>query len=126
MEYNIKNESFLDVLDANIKKISNSISDFNPSVLFNSNPITIENAVPVTIEIISNNGIKKSVELNLIPLLDITGYNSEKKEAFVGNNISTNYIIPKDRLSQMYFTSLGVLGIYILFNIMKKTKMIPT
>jgi len=126
MEYNMKNDNFLDVLNEKIKQISNTIFDFDPSFLFTSNINSNTNAVPVTIEIISNNGIKKSVELNLIPLLDITGYNSEKKEAFVGNNISTNYIIPKDRLSQMYFTSLGVLGIYILFNIMKKTKMIPT
>ena len=33
--------------------------------------------------------------------------------------------IPNDILSQVYFASLGVLGIYILYGVMKKTKLLP-
>lgn len=125
MSYNMSNDKFLDILHEKIYQISNTISDFNPSFLFDSlfNRADI-NAVPITFEIVGNNRTKKTIEMNLVPLLDITGDNSEQKETFK-NNMSRNYIIPNDKFSQMYFTSLGVLGIYVLFNIMKKTKMIP-
>lgn len=122
---NYTNNNFLDVINEKIREISNTISDFDPSFLFNSIKSNV-NAVPITIEIVSDNGTKKSVELNLIPLLDITESSSDRKETFTMNNMSRNYSIPNDMFSKMYFTSLGVLGIYILFNIMKKTKMIPT
>jgi hypothetical protein len=125
MNYNMSDDKILHALNEKIRQISNTISDFDPTFLFNSlfNRMDIK-SVPITMEVISNNGTKNSIEMNLVPLLDITGDTSKEKEAF-SNNMSRNYIIPKDMFSQMYFTSLGVLGIYILFNIMKKSKMIP-
>ena len=52
------------------------------------------------------------------------------KEAFANLNQDTQcytcYKIPKDPISQMYFASLGLLGIYILYGIMEKNGMLPS
>ena len=34
--------------------------------------------------------------------------------------------IPEDPISQLYFASVGILGVYILYNIMLKNDMIPS
>jgi hypothetical protein len=38
----------------------------------------------------------------------------------------TCYKIPKDPISQIYFASLGILGVYILYGIMEKNGMLPS
>jgi hypothetical protein len=41
-------------------------------------------------------------------------------------NCYTCYKIPKDPISQVYFASLGILGVYILYGIMEKNGMLPS
>jgi hypothetical protein len=66
---------------------------------------------------------KKSIETNFIALIDTE---RRAKEGFENNNMeSNNYVIPNDIFTKFYFSSLGALGIFILYNLMKKTKMIP-
>jgi hypothetical protein len=42
------------------------------------------------------------------------------------NQCYTCYKIPKDPISQVYFASVGVLGVYILYSIMVKNGMLPS
>jgi hypothetical protein len=117
--------------------ISN-LNAFNPMTMFQaflsgSKPdcqeITME-----TIDIYNN----RSTESHFVTLIDIQNMDpcifSTKKNPVTGNkckesfgniNNKTHYTIPNDILSQAYFASLGLLGIYILYRIMVKYGMVP-
>lgn len=43
----------------------------------------------------------------------------------INNSYNKYYKVPKDPITQIYFASVGVLGIYILYNIMTKNGMLP-
>lgn len=94
---------------------------------------------PITMEVINNQNIKSS-ESHYVTLADITGIdpcifpnkinpinNNKCKQTFQNmNNINNdNYEevkLPEDDIAQLYFASLAILGIYILYGIMKKSK----
>ena len=91
-----------------------------------------------TIDIYNN----KSVESHFVTLIDIKNTdpcifpdkknpitNDKCRETF--SNLKQEecyncYKIPKDAISQIYFASLGILSVYILYGIMVKNKMLPT
>lgn len=118
--------------------ISN-LNAFNPMLMFQSflagskpdcQEVTME-----TIDIYNN----KSTESNFVTLVDIRNMDpcifSDKtnpltgikcKEAF--SNIEQCYTcfkIPDDPLIKMYFASLGAFGIYIMYRLMVKNKLLP-
>ena len=121
--------------------ISN-LNAFNPMTMFQSflsgskpdcQELTME-----TIDIYNN----KSTESHFVTLIDIKNMDpcifSDRKNLISGeqckesfsnyklddNQCYTCYKIPNDHFSQLYFASLGVLGIYILYKIMLKNSMI--
>lgn len=124
--------------------ISN-LNAFNPMTLFQSflsgskpdcQELTME-----TIDIYNN----KSTESHFVTVVDITNMDpcifSDKrnpittqqcKETFTNikstgldTQCYTCYKIPDDPIAQIYFASLGVLGVYILYRIMVKNGMLP-
>jgi hypothetical protein len=120
--------------------ISN-LNAFNPMEMFQaflsgSKPdcqeITME-----TIDIYNN----RSTESHFVTLVDIQNMDpcifpnktnpisgDKCRETFSNMNPSecyTCYKIPKDPIAQIYFASLGVLGVYILYRIMEKNGMVP-
>ena len=90
---------------------------------------------PLTMQTISVNNAKSS-ETQYVTLADIGNMdpctfpnnknpvtNANCKETFQSQNQNQNEIkIPDDPLAQIYFASLGVLGIFILYRIMEKSK----
>lgn len=87
----------------------------------------------ITMQTITNNNVKSS-ETHYVTLSDITSmdpcsFSNGKnpvsgqtcKEAFQSNN-STEILMPDDPLAQMYFASLGVLGLFILYRLMEKSR----
>lgn len=127
-------ESILNYINEKIDTLSNNIIDFNPRFLFN--PQSNLESQKITFEILESNR-KKCLEKNFVPLIKNKKKNFSKKKSndsdsdsdsedeYKKKDTSIDYIIPKDKLTQLYFSSIGILGIYILYNIMKKTKMIP-
>ena len=91
-----------------------------------------------TIDIYNN----KSVESHFVTLIDIQNTDPciflDKKNPVTKDkcretfaNLSQEecyncYQIPKDPISQIYFASLGLLSVYILYRIMIKNKMLPS
>jgi hypothetical protein len=91
-----------------------------------------------TIDIYNN----KSVESHFVTLIDIQNTDPcsfpDKKNPVTKNKCRETfsnlkqeecyncYKIPKDAISQIYFASLGILSVYILYGIMVKNKMLPT
>jgi hypothetical protein len=91
-----------------------------------------------TIDIYNN----KSVESHFVTLVDIQNTDPcsfpDKKNPVTKNKCRETfsnlkqeecyncYKIPKDAISQIYFASLGILSVYILYGIMVKNKMLPT
>jgi hypothetical protein len=95
-----------------------------------------------TIDIYNN----RSTESHFVTLIDIQNMDpcifSNKKNPITGDQCRetftnlkdtglntqcyTCYKIPKDPMSQVYFASLGLLGVYILYGIMEKNGMIPS
>ena len=94
-----------------------------------------------TIDIYNN----RSTESHFVTLVDIQNMDpcvfpdkknpitkAQCRETFSNMNKSqieecyTCYKIPRDPVSQMYFASLGFLGIYILYGIMEKNGMLPS
>ena len=54
--------------------------------------------------------------------------NVQCRETFTNLNQDQNHTcfnVPKDPISQLYFASVGVLGIYILYGIMVKNNLLP-
>ena len=119
--------------------ISN-LNAFNPMEMFQSflagskpdcQELTME-----TIDIYNN----RSTESHFVTLVDIQNMNPctfknrsnpvtgvKCKETFT--NLKSNdhyYKIPNDPISQLYFASLGVFGIYIMYRIMAKNGMVPS
>jgi hypothetical protein len=118
-----------------IDNISETINNqFNPSFLFDYLfPQSMnENKRQVTMEILPNKNIRHS-EMNYVALinnnpLDQIGVDYKKRIQDIRETegfTNIDDMIPKDIMSQMYFASLGVLGIYILYGIMKRSKMLP-
>lgn len=92
-----------------------------------------------TIDIYNN----RSTESHFVSLVDIQNMEpcifpdkknpitkAQCRESFANLNQNQNiyqyYKTPKDPLSQIYFASLGVLGVYILYGIMTKNGMLPS
>ena len=122
--------------------ISN-LNAFNPMQMFQSflagskpdcQELTME-----TIDIYNN----RSTESHFVTLVDIQNMNPctfknrsnpvtgvKCKETFTNLNSNEQsysyYKIPKDPISQLYFASLGVFGIYIMYRIMAKNGMVPS
>jgi len=118
--------------------ISN-LNAFNPMELFqvflsDSKPDCQELKME-TIDIYNN----KSTESHFVTLIDIQNMDPcsfiDKKnpitkvqcqETFTNlNQNNEHFNVPKDPISQLYFASVGVLGIYILYGIMVKNNMLP-
>jgi hypothetical protein len=87
----------------------------------------------ITMQTISNDNIKSS-ETHYVTLADITSMDpcsfpnkknpvtgQKCKEAFQTSNTITTQI-PDDILVQIYFGSLGILGLFILYRLMEKSK----
>jgi len=92
-----------------------------------------------TIDIYNN----KSTESHFVTLIDIENMDpcifpnkknpitqNKCREAYTNlnensNSCKTYYKMQKDTLTQVYFASLGVLGLYILYGIMAKNGMLP-
>ena len=121
--------------------ISN-LNAFNPMTMFqaflsgskpNCQEISME-----TIDIYNN----RSTESHFVTLVDIQNTDPcsfpDKKNPVTKNKCRETfsnlkqeecyncYKIPKDAISQIYFASLGILSVYILYGIMVKNKMLPT
>ena len=122
--------------------ISN-LNAFNPMQMFQSflagskpdcQELTME-----TIDVYNN----RSTESHFVTLVDIQNMNPctfknrsnpvtgvKCKETFTNLNSNEQsysyYKIPKDPISQLYFASLGVFGIYIMYRIMAKNGMVPS
>ena len=96
-----------------------------------------------TIDIYNN----RSTESHFVTLIDIQNMdpcifpdkrnpitNAQCRETFTNlkntslqdTNCYTCYKIPKDPISQLYFASVGALGVYILYGIMVKNGMLPS
>jgi hypothetical protein len=93
-----------------------------------------------TIDIYNN----KSTESHFVTLVDIQNMDpcsfqnktnpvtkAQCRETFTNllnndNQIEQYYKIPKDPISQLYFVSVGMLGVYILYGIMTKNGMLPS
>jgi hypothetical protein len=93
-----------------------------------------------TIDIYNN----RSTESNFVTLIDIQNMDPciflDKKNPITGaqcretfTNFSQNngecytcFNIPKDPISQLYFASVGLLGVYILYGVMVKNGMLPS
>lgn len=84
----------------------------------------------LTMQTISNTNVKSS-ETNYVTLTDISNMNpcifSNGKNPVTGKNcvetFQNNEInMPDDPLAQMYFASLGVLGLFILYRLMEKSR----
>lgn len=118
--------------------ISN-LNAFNPMLMFQSflagakpdcQELTME-----TIDIYNN----KSTETNFVTLVDIRNMDpcifSDNKNPITGikcketfaniNEPYTYFKIPDDPIVKMYIASLGVLGIYIIYRLMVKNRLIP-
>jgi len=89
---------------------------------------------PLTMTTLTTDNIKSS-ETHYVTLADISNMdpcsfsnnknpvsNKKCKETFENYNISPEIIIPDDPLAQIYFASLGVVGVYILYKLMKKSR----
>lgn len=62
-----------------------------------------------------------SSETHYAPLLDMSYLNLNKvKERF--QDYDNDFLLPDDPLDQLYLASLGVLGLFILYRLMKKSK----
>jgi hypothetical protein len=118
--------------------ISN-LNAFNPMEMFQaflagSKPDCQELTME-TIDIYNN----KSTETHFVTLVDIQNMdpcifpdktnpvtNIKCKETFSNlNPTNVHYKIPKDPITQLYFASVGLLGVYILYGIMEKNGMVP-
>ena len=88
---------------------------------------------PLTMSTLTTDNIKSS-ETHYVTLTDISNMDpcsfSDKKnpvskkkckETFDNDNRNPEIIIPDDILAQIYFASLGVVGIYILYRLMEKS-----
>lgn len=88
---------------------------------------------PLTMSTLTTDNIKSS-ETHYVTLTDISNMDpcsfSDKKnpvskkkckETFDNYNRNPEIIIPDDILAQIYFASLGVVGIYILYKLMEKS-----
>ena len=123
--------------------ISN-LNAFNPMEMFQaflsgSKPDCQELTME-TIDIYNN----RSTESHFVTLIDIQNMDpcifqdkinpvtgDQCRETFSNLNQNNNqcytcYKIPKDPLTQMYFASLGALGVFILYRIMVKNGMLPS
>lgn len=122
--------------------ISN-LNAFNPMEMFQSflagSKPDCQELKMETIDIYNN----KSTESHFVTLIDIQNMDpcvfSDKNNPVTGNkcretftNLNENnnqcytcYKIPNDPISQVYFASLGALGVYILYGIMVKNGMLP-
>lgn len=122
----------------------NNINKFNPSDMFQafftgSKPDCQELKME-TIDIYNN----KSTESHYVTLIDIQNMDpcsfldkinpltgDKCKESFANlrednDDYSMFFKIPEDPILQMYFASLGILGVYILYGIMVKNGMLPS
>lgn len=117
-----------------IDELSATINNqFNPSFLFEylfPQPSIDGNKQAISMEILPNQNIRNG-EMNYVTLTNIESGDrrqiqqdrqSPQLEEGFGN---IDDMIPEDIMSHMYFASLGVLGIYILFGLMRRIKMIP-
>jgi hypothetical protein len=93
----------------------------------------------ITMQTITNDNVKSS-ETHYVTLADITSIDPcsfpngtnpvtglKCKETFqtFNNNYNNNQIVfPDDPLAQLYFASLGVLGIFVLYRLMQKAQSI--
>lgn len=118
--------------------ISN-LNAFNPAGLFQaflegSKP----NCQPITMEIIDiNNNI--STETQYVTTVDVRNMDpcsfKDKKNPVTGvkcketfdnmDDINYNFSLPDDPIVQIFFASFGIFGIYLLYKILSKNKMIP-
>jgi hypothetical protein len=121
----------------------NSINNINPMEMFQafftgSKPDCQEINME-TIDIYNN----KSTESHYVTLIDIKNMNpclfSDKQNPVTGEkctekftNLNQNnddypalFKIPEDSFSQLYFASVGLLGVYILYGVMVKNGMLP-
>jgi len=123
-------ENISNYINEKIDTLSRTIIDFNPNFLFNSQ--SPSNAQKITFNILDSNR-KKCLEKNFVPLInkrktlydDSDSDSDNDNDNKINTDTSIDYMIPKDKLAQLYFSSIGILSIYILYNFMKKTKMIP-
>jgi hypothetical protein len=124
-------EDIVQIIKNKMNTLSNTINNkFDISFLFEDlfprSQSLNENKDEITMEIFPNDN--RNAEMNYVALInkiDETSHANNKKEAFT-NNVSNDILhIPNDILTQIYFTSLGALGIYILYGVMKKSKLLP-
>lgn len=129
-------DDIVEVIKNKMDTLSDTINhQFDTSFLFEylfpTNKSLNTNKHEITMELFSNNN---PAELNYIALMNTEGEGEgegekkdlNKKENFANNTFDKDDMdIPNDILSQVYFASLGVLGIYILYGVMKKTKLLP-
>lgn len=123
--------------------ISN-LNAFNPMEMFQSflagSKPDCQELQMETIDIYNN----RSTESHFVTLIDIKNMDpcifpnkmnpetgDKCRETFTNLNQNSNecytcYKIPKEPLAQLYFASLGVLGVYILYGIMVKNGMLPS
>jgi hypothetical protein len=125
---NLGNDSFLktDFTDnSNTSNLLDTINDF----LLGLTP----NCQPLTIQTVSNNA--KTSESHYMTLLDVKdigqldfsdGNNSMsktyRKQSFQNMNEQLEVLMPDDPLALLYFASLGVLGLIILYRLMEKSR----
>ena len=86
----------------------------------------------ITMQTITNENVKSS-ETNYVTLADIQSMDpcmfSDGKNPVNGNKCKETFqissepevLMPSDPLAQLYFTSLGVLGLFILYRLMEKS-----
>ena len=86
----------------------------------------------ITMQTITTDNIRSS-ETNYVTLADIQNMDpcifTNKKNPVTGQNCKETFqnlqpevLMPSDPLAQVYFTSLGVVGLYILYRLMEKTR----
>jgi hypothetical protein len=125
--YNIKTPD-VNVIDNNVKKpIAKDINDliqymetlvFGKSKKKHLESYSSPNSASkqITMKTIEGDN-ENSSETHYFPLVDI---NSIHRENFQNNG--EDFILPEDPLAQLYFASLGLLGLFIFYRLMEKSK----
>lgn len=115
--------------------IPGAMGDLNALNPFNMMSAFLSGSTPpcqkLTMQTISNNNTKSS-ETHYVTLVDITNMNpctfSNGKNPVTGKKCSEGFTgyqelgMPDDPLAQLYFASLGALGLLMLYRIMEKSK----
>jgi hypothetical protein len=137
LDWNLYNSQIQKDIDNLKKYIENIVLGYNNSSSnsYSNNKTTNSFKIGqnINIELINKYNQNNTIESNYVPLLDINikeGYQNinigmDMNVLEDESNVNILPKIPDDILCQLYFISIGGLGIYLLYRSLYKLKMIP-